>query len=291
MDSKTQVYAQLRNHAVLLKQLDRPIRVQVEGSQPNFWSEIYPHVAVGLSYFAHFPPYYVTGDEKVIAQRITRALVEGRPYAALYLATQEQQPQNGFGWERSVITTGLHAFETQFIQNKLYAAEMALSLGGPHMDCNLYGDVIDFSNYLLDLVRPLVEREVQKSGSAVSGIARKYTELITRDFTECRAAKFLYVVCQEADSAEREGDAWAKWQSLEKLYGSRPAVAGKSGEEAAKLWSKFRDEHSKTTLEMKIDVLQGKHGQDAGLWAKFLGEVQARTLALLMLNVRNLSTR
>lgn len=291
MDSKTQVYVQLRHHAPLLQDLDRPMRVQIEGSQPNFWSEVYPHVAIGLSYFARMPSYYETKDRKIVGQRVVRALTEGRPFSALYLATQAQQPEKGFGRERSVLSRGLQAFENEFIGKRQYAAKLALGLGGDAMSSDFYEDVIEFSNYLLDLVRPLVQREVRKSGSAVSGIARKYTDLIVRDFKDGCVAKFLYAICQEADSAERDGDGWAKSQSLEKLYGSKPTVEGKSAEETAKLWASFRDQHPKTALEAKIESLQNKHGKDPGLWAKFLGEVQARSLALLMLNVRNVSIR
>jgi hypothetical protein len=290
MDSKTQVYMQLRNHQPLLRRLDRPMRVQVEGSQPNFWSEIYPHVAVGLSYFAHLAPYYETGGRKITAQRMTRALTEGRPFAALYLATQARQPEKGFGFERDILPRGVRNFEREFLGNELYAAKMARAFGGPNMDCSFYNDVIDLSNYLLDLVRPLVAREVGKSRSGVSGVARKYTDLIARDFAECRAAKFLYVVCQEADAAERDPQdsaRWVKWHSLRKLYGGAPKTEGKSAEDAAKLWSEFRELHTKTVLEERIAELHAKHGQDQGLWMKFLTEVEARTLALLMLNVRN----
>ncbi len=291
MDSKTQIYVQLRHHAPLLQNLDRPMRVQIEGSQPNFWSEVHPHVAIGLSHFARMPSYYETKDRKVVGQRVVRALTEGRPFSALYLATQAQQPDKGFGRERSVLGRGLQAFEKEFIGKRQYAVKLALGLGGDGMSSDFYEDVIEFSNYLLDLVRPLVQREVRKSRSAVSGIARKYTDLIVRDFKDGRVAKFLYAICQEADSAERDGDGWAKSQSLEKLYGSKPTVEGKSAEETAKLWTAFRDQHPKTALEAKVERLQEKHGKDPGLWAKFLGEVQARTLALLMLNVRNVSNR
>jgi len=289
MDSKAQVYAQLRSHVPLLKDLDRPMRVQIEGNQPNFWSEIYPHVAIGLSHFARFPRHYDTGERKVLAQRVISVLVEGRPFAALYRSTQAQQLEKGFGWERNVLVRGLGAFETEFVIK--YGTQLAQALGGENMNPDFYEDVIGFSNYLLDLVRPLVQREVKIRGSSVSGIARKYTELISRDFVEGRAAKFLYVVCQETDSAERDGDGWAKWQSFKELYGARPEIEGKSGEDAAKAWAEFRNQHPRTLLEKNIDELQKKHGKDPGLWSKFLGEVQARTLALLMLNVRNIQTR
>lgn len=289
MDAKTQIYAQLRNHVPLLQDLDRPIRVQIEGTQPNFWSEIHPHVAVGLSHFARFPSHYQS-DRKVAAQHIVRSLVGGRPFAALYLAVQDQ-PEADRGWERNVLTRGLRAFEAEFVMRTEYAARMVHALGGARMRPDFYEDVIELSNYLLDLVRPLVQKEVERNHSAVSGVARKYTALISRDFADGRAAKFLYAVCQEADWLERNGHGWAKRQSLDRLYGGRPAVEGKSGEEAVRLWSAFRDQHPRTVLETRIQALRVKHGRDVGSWSKFLDEVQARTLALLMLNVRNPATR
>lgn len=291
MDSKTQIYMQLRKHAPLLRTLDKPIRVQVEGNQPNFWSQVFPHIAIGLSYFAGLPSYYETGARKIVAQRVTHALAEGRAFEALYLVTQAQQPDGGFGWERNVVNLGLRVFETEFVVNPSYSIELSRALGGAAMNPEVFGDVIEFSNFLLDIVRPLVQREVDSSRSAVSGVARKYTELITRDFMECRTAKFLYVVCQEVDAAERDGDGWAKRLSLEKLYGSRPTLEGKSGADAAKAWADFRENHPETVLEQKIRIFCGKYPRDAGLWPKFLGEVQARTLALLLLNVRNKPTR
>jgi len=337
MDSKTQVYMQLRKHEPLLRRIDWPMRVQVEGSQPNFWSEIRPHVAVGLSYFAGLPAYYETADRKgasgigkIDAQRMTRALAEGRPFATLYLATQARQPQKGFGFERDILPRGVRNFEREFIANGSYAAKMACALGGPNMDCNIYDEVIVFSNYLLDLVRPLVEREVRKSGSAVSGIARKYTELIARDFAECRAAKFLYVVCQEADQAEKKDAWWCKrqvfevlnpaakddpqikaardqWQRCDSAYdeaekelknatnADRPSKEKALREADATLdeaisavreaWDAFRKNNPKTELERRLAALRQNHGNDAGTWSKFLQEVEARTLALLLLNV------
>lgn len=290
MDSKTQVYSQLRNHTPLLRDLDRSMRVQIEGGQPNFWSEIHPHVAVGLSYYANFPSHFETGERKILAQRVTSALVDGRPFKALHYVVKAEEDKRGVAWERAVLSLGLRAFETEFVKNEPYAKKLAQALGGGNLDCNIYGDIIEFSNYLVDLLRPLVSREA-KGGSAVSGIARKYTDLICRDFTDCRAAKFLYVVCQEVDSAERKNEGWAKRKSFERLYGEMPAVKDKSEEEAARLWDEFRRSHPRTVLETAIEQLHARHGQDAGIWSKFLNEVQARTLALLMLNVHNVGVR
>jgi hypothetical protein len=124
MDSKTQIYAQLRNHAPLLRDLGRPMRVQVEGSQPNFWSEIYPHIAVGLSYFSRFPGPFETGERKVLAQRVTLALTKGRPFKAVYLIAQSRQRDIGFLPEAEVFSRGLRVYESEFVSNKAYASHL-----------------------------------------------------------------------------------------------------------------------------------------------------------------------
>jgi hypothetical protein len=286
MDSKTQIYVQLRNHVPLLRDLGRPMRVQVEGSQPNFWSEVYPHVAVGLSYFSRLPGPFETGDRKILAQRVTLAIAEGRPFKAAYLIVEARKPEVGLLPEAQVFSQGLRAYEGDFVRNKAYASHLARSLGGLGMDCGVYDEVINFSNFLLGVVRPLVQREVGKTRSSVSGVARKYTALISRDFGECRAAKFLYVVTQEADSAEKD-DWWVKRECFKELYGAAPDLEGKSGEEAAAAWAEFRERHPSTRLEEKLRSLHDALGTDAGAWTKFLNEVEYRTLALLMLNVRN----
>jgi hypothetical protein len=326
MDSKTQIYVQLRHHTPLLQNLDRPMRVQIEGSQPNFWSEIYPHVAIGLSHFVRMPS-YETKDRKVVAQRVVRAFTEGRPFAAAYVATQAEQPERGFGRERSVFNRGLRAFEDEFIRTRQYGDLLAHALGGERMSCDFFGDVIDFSNYLLTLCQPLVKREVRDSGSSVSGIARKFTDLIAADFGQCRVANFLYVTCQKADKAD---SYWAKRDVFAALYPAakddsqikaaqhaldsarstsdeaekalkQAADADREQKEAAlqeaaarktkaisavrEAWDAFRMKTPRTELESRLAALHQEHGGDAVVWRKFLREVEARTLALLLLNV------
>ena len=335
MDTKAQLYSQLRHHPRLLSlSEERPFRLYLagQGFSTLLESELHPHVAIGLSHFGALPPWTATkGDQKALMHRMVHLMLEGRPFAALYFATQARQPEKGFGSQRGVLPRGVGSFEREFTGNRLYAAKLACALGGPDMDCSIYDDVVSFSNYLLDLVRPLVEREVRKSGSSVSGIARKYTDLIARDFAECRAAKFLYVVCQEADQAERKDARWCKrqvfevlnpgakddaaitraeeqWENCDKAYDEaenelkNATDADRTSKEEAlrhadlrldeaisgvrEAWDTFRKNNPKTDLECRLASLHQTHGKDAGIWGKFLHEVQARTLALLLLNVR-----
>ena len=156
------------------------------------------------------------------------------------------------------------------------------------MSDDIYRDIADFSNYLFNLLHPLVRREAQRSRSSVSGIARKYTDLILREFGEGMAGKFLYTVCQEADAAERDGDGWLKHNAFVTLYGGSPETKSKSDDEKAKAWDEFRKSHP-VQLEVLLAEHNSKHGSQYAIWQKFLREVQARTLGLLMLNVRQSS--
>jgi hypothetical protein len=241
-------------------------------------------VAVGLSHFRQLPSYYETRDSarKGFAYDVVRALQEGKPYQALYVAVQYSADEKGRAFERQVLTKDVATYET-FINQ--YRQPLAKSLGGRTMDQNIYQDIKEFSDYLLALLHPLVRREVQKSGSSVSGIARKYTDLIQREFAEGMAGKFLYTLCQEADQAERDGDGWVKHNTFTQLYGSSPDTKGKTGEEVANAWDEFRQTHP-IQLEQKLALYYSTYGKEHAAWQKFLREVQARTLALLMLNVR-----
>lgn len=287
MDGKTQVYLQLREQRHLLKYVERPMRVQIEGGIPQMWSEIQPHLAVGLSHFRELPPYYETRDSarKGFAYELVRALQEGLPYKALYVAVKYAD-DNGHPFERRVFTQSLKVYESYVSNN---CQPLARSLGGETVSDGIYNDIKEFSDYLFGILHPLVRREVQKSGSSVSGIARKYTDLIQREFGAGMAGKFLYTVCQEADSAERDGDGWVKHNTFTKLYGGSPDTKGKPPEEIARAWDEFRQSHP-VQLEVKLDEYCRKHGTQHALWQKFLREVQARTLALLMLNVRSKSS-
>jgi len=286
MDGKAQVCLQLREQIHLLKHVDRPMRVQIEGGIPQMWSEIQPHVPVGLSHFKELPPYDKTQDSarKGLAYEVIRALQVGQPYKALYV-TAKHADNNGHPFERRVFTKNLKAYETFVSHNR---QTLAKSLGGETVNNDIYQDIKEFSDHLFDLLHPLVRREVQKSRSSVSGIARKYTDLIQREFGEGMAGKFLYTVCQEADSAERDGDGWMKHNAFTKIYGGSPDTKGKTSEETAQAWDEFRKSRS-VQLEVRLSAYRCKHGAQHAIWQKFLREVQARTLALLMLNVRRSS--
>ena len=283
MDGKAQVCLQLREQAHLIKDVDRPMRVQIEGSIPQMWSEIAPHIPIGLSHFKELPPYFETDStRKGFAYDVVRALQTGQPCKAFYAAAKHAV-DNGHPFEQRVFTKNREIYECYISQHR---QELAKSLGGETVSNDIYQDITKFSNYLFDLLHPLVRREVQKSRSAVSGISRKYTDFILREFSEGLAGKFLYTVCQEADSAERQGDGWVKYNTFTKLYGGSPKTKGKTVEEVTQAWDEFRQSHP-VLIEVDLQEYRCKHGMQYVIWQKFLREVQARTLALLMLNVRH----
>ena len=284
MDGKAQICLQLREQKHLIEHINRPMRVQIEGSTPQMWSEIVPHVPIGLSHFKELPPYFETDStRKGFAYDVVRALQTGQPYKAFYAAAK-YAVDNEHPFEQRVFTKNRKVYECYIITHR---QELAKSLGGATVSNDIYQDITDFSDYLFDLLHPLVRREVQKSRSAVSGISRKYTDLILREFSEGLAGKFLYTVCQEADSAERQEDGWVKYTTFTKLYGGSPETKGKkTPEEIAQAWEEFRESHP-VRIEVLLKEYQCKHGVEYAIWQKFLREVQARTLALLMLNVRN----
>ncbi|MDE0040557.1 MAG: hypothetical protein OXT74_00845 [Candidatus Poribacteria bacterium] len=284
MDGKTQLCLQLREQAHLIKDINRPMRVQIEGSTPHMWSEIAPHVPVGLSHFKELPPYFETKSaRKGFAYDVVRALQTGQPYKAFYAAAK-YATDRGHPFERRVFTKNRKDYESYIID---HCHELAKSLGGETVKDDIYQDITDFSDYLFDLLHPLVRREVQKSKSAVSGVSRKYTDRISRDFSEGLTSKFLYTVCQEANSAERHGEWWVKDKTFTTLYGDS-SPRGKTAEETARAWDEFRQSHS-VRIEVDLAKYRCRHGGQFVIWQRFLREVQARTLGLLMLNVKHSS--
>ena len=275
MDGKAQVYLQLREQTHLIEHIDRPMRVQIEGSTSQMWSEIEPHVPIGLSHFKELPPYFETKPtRKGFAYDVVRALQTGQPYKAFYAAAK-YAVDNNHPFERRVFTKNRKVYERYI---KTHRQVLAKSFGGETVSNDLYQDITDFSNHLFDLLHPLVRREAQKSQSAVSGISRKYTDRILRDFSEGLAGKFLYTVCQEADSAERDKDRWVKYTTFTKLYGGRPEIEGRTPEGVTQAWDEFRQSHPVLT-EVYLQEYRCKHGAQYAIWQKFLREVQARTLA------------
>ena len=285
IDTKTQLYLQLKAHPHLIKQHERPMRVHVGGSKDHNWTEIHPFVAIGLGHFRNLPFHYNTdGKAKAATYEIVTALTDGRVYTALYSAlcyTQDRKGEKDVS-EDDVFETDLKTYESEFVCT--YQKQLTQAAGGISMSSELYEDIIGFSTYLFELACPLVREEISGSGSNVSVVARKYTNLIEEEFSEGLAARFLYAVAQESDAAERKEKWWVKRNAFKTLYGTEPPKGG--GAEAAKAWEQFRSDHPKTQLEINIEKFYEKYGSKTQNWKLFLREVELRTLSLLLLHVR-----
>ncbi|RKU07569.1 hypothetical protein C6501_17540 [Candidatus Poribacteria bacterium] len=284
IDTKTQLYLQLKAHPHLMKQQQRSMRVHVGGEAHN-WTEIHPFVANGLGHFRNLPFYYNTdGKAKAVTYEIVTALTDGCVYTALYRAicyAQDRKDEKDVR-ERDVFETDLKTYESEFIL--IYQKQLAQAAGGISMSSELYQDIIDFSTYLFELACPLVRAEIDKSGSNVSVVARKYTNLIEEEFSKGLAARFLYAVAQEADAADRSEKWWVKQNAFKTLYGA--ASPKGSGKEAAEAWEQFRANNSKTQLELALEKYYEKYRGKMHQWKLFLREVELRTLSLLLLHVR-----
>lgn len=286
IDTKTQLYLQLKAHPHLIKQHERPMRVHV-GGETHDWTEIHPFVAIGLGHFRNLPFYYNTdGVAKAATYEIVDALTGGRVYTALYRAicyTQNRTDEKDVR-ESDVFKIDLKTYESEFVCT--YQKQLTQAAGGISMSSELYEDIIGFSTYLFELTGPLVREEVSGSSSNVSVVARKYTNLIEGEFSEGLAARFLYAVAQEADAAARPPNEkwWVKQNVFKTLYGAEPPKG--SGVEAAKAWEQFCADHPKTQLEINIEKFYKKYGGKTQNWKLFLREVELRTLSLLLLHVR-----
>jgi len=281
-DTKTQVYLQLKDHAHLFRNPGRPVRVHV-ADQAHVWTELLPIVSMGLGYFRPLPRYAPRdGAEKGAAYDIVNALRRGLPYAALYAAVRMVQGHKDSVRERDVLKRGIIDYDARFV--RAHQLELAQAAGGQTMKEDFYEDVIAFSNELFALTQPLVRGETGASGSNVSVVARKYTELIDEEFG-AGSPKLFYRLTQDADAAERNGDTWTKTRIFTALYGE-PAPKG-AGVDLAKAWEEFRERHPKIMLETRLSELRAKHGAKSQEWVTFLSEVRLRLLSLLLLNVRN----
>ena len=186
MPQVAQYYLQLARQSHFLKRLKSDEALEVIAAQDR--AKLAREVSLVLSVLRRLPPCYATSSEdKVPAMSIINALDRGRPYEALYVvASQAQEAGRG---EIQTISDGVAgydgmvgAFDEFFVRKQK----------GEDMNQEIFRDVREFSDYLDSILRPIVREEVKGSGSSVSGVARKYTENITKSFVRVNTADFLY---------------------------------------------------------------------------------------------------
>jgi hypothetical protein len=150
------------------------------------------------------------------------------------------------------------------------------------MNREIFRDVREFSDYLYSVLRPIVLREVNESKSSVSGVARKYTENITKSFVRVNTADFLYRISSFVESRERQ-DLRQGSQDGGRMKGSTKNRIYGAGFEN----TESEEAQSELKLEQELERYYEQYADNERDWKTFLEEVEARTLALLLLNVRN----
>jgi hypothetical protein len=207
---------------------------------------------------------------------IINALDRGCPYEALYVvAAQAQEAGRG---EIQTISDGVAgydgmvgAFDEFFLRRHK----------GEDMNREIFRDVREFSDYLYSILRPIVLREVNESKSSVSGVARKYTGNITKSFVRVNTADFLYRISSFVEGRERQ-DLSQGSQDGGRMKGSTKNRIYGTGSENTE-----SEDQSALKLEQELERYYEQYADNERDWKTFLEEVEARTLALLLLNVRN----
>jgi hypothetical protein len=259
-----------------LKRLKNEGALEVIAAQDR--AKLAREVSLVLSALRRLPPYYATSSEdKIPAISIINALDRGRPYEALYVvAAQAQEAGRG---ETQTIVDGVAgydgmvgAFDEFFVRRQK----------GEDMNREIFRDVREFSDYLYSILRPIVLREVNESKSSVSGVARKYTENITKSFVRVNTADFLYRISSFVEGRERQ-DLRQGSQDGGKMKGSTKNRIYGTGLEN----TESEEAQSELKLEQELERYYEQYADNERDWKTFLEEVEARTLALLLLNVRN----
>jgi hypothetical protein len=268
MPQVVQYYLQLSRQPHFVENLDRSLEVIAAQDRADLARE----VTLTLSVLRQLPPHYVTSsDEKVLAMSIINALDRGRPYAALYVVAD--RAHNGGREEVQTISGGVAGYDEKVLRfNEFFVRRQK----GAVVEREIFRDVREFSDYLDNILRPVVNAEVRESRSSVSGIARKYTENITKSFIRGNTADFLYRVSSFVEGRERqnpERDGWIKGSTRKKLYGTEK--------------EDIDETRSALKLEQELERYYERYSENEREWKTFLEEVEARTLALLLLNVRN----
>jgi hypothetical protein len=273
MPQTAQYYLQLAGQQHFMERLgDLNEDLEVVATQDR--AKLAREVALTLSVLQRLPSYYVSkSDEKVPAMSIINALDRGRPYKALYVAAALAHEAGRR--EAQTITGGVGDYDAKVLR---FSEFFSRKQKGIVMGEEMFRDVRDFSDYLDNILRPIVRDEVDRSSSRVSGIARKYTDSIKSDFLSGSPNKFLYRVSSYVEGVEieelRKGSRKGQYMKNdlnERLYGKNDGPG------------RFGDKK----LEQELEKHYERYSNNERKWKTFLEEVEMRTLSLLLLNVRN----
>jgi DNA-binding transcriptional regulator GbsR (MarR family) len=277
MPQTAQYYLQLSRQPHFMERLgDLDEDLEVMAAQDR--AKLAREVALTLSVIQRLPYYHASSnDEKVPAMSIINALDRGRPYEALYVAAA--QAHEAGRREAQTISGGVESYDDKVLR---FGEFFARRQKGTGLRKEIFRDVRMFSDYLDSILRPIVSREVEDSGSSVSGVARKYTENITKSFVRVNTADFLYRVASFTEARERK-DLRKGLPKAGQLKGiTRKSVRGTNEQEVG-----TEAEDAKLKLEQELERYYDRYSGNERDWKTFLEEVEARTLALLLLNVSN----
>ncbi len=277
MPQVAQYYLQLARQPHFMERLgDLDEDLEVMAAQDR--AKLAREVALTLSVLPQLPYYHASkSDEKVPAMSIINALDWGRPYQALYVAAA--QAHKAGKREAQAIAGGVAAYDKKV---ETFGEFFARRQKGVGVSREIFRDVRTFSDYLYGILRPIVRREVEDSRSSVSGVARKYTENITKSFVRVNTARFLYRVASFTEAREREDLRKGSQAGGVLKGGTRKRVRGTDEQETGP-----EAEGENLKLEQELERYYDQYSGNQRGWKTFLEEVEARTLALLLLNVPN----
>ncbi len=277
MPQTAQYYLQLAGQSHFMERLgDLDEDLEVIAAQDR--AKLAREVALTLSVLQRLPNYYASkSEEKVPAMSIINALDRGRPYEALYVAAA--QAHEAGRREAQAITGGVEGYDAKVLR---FGGFFAHRQKGAGVSREIFRDVRTFSDYLYEILRPIVRREVDDSRSSVSGVARKYTENITKSFVRVNTADFLYRIASFTEAREREDLRKGSQEGGGLKGGTRKRVRGTDDQEAG-----TDAEGANLKLERELERYYKLYSDSQRDWKMFLEEVEARTLALLLLNVPN----
>lgn len=235
-------------------------------------------VALLLSAFRQLPNFRISeSTQKAAVNRIISSILKGRPYDSLYAYVQFLSSEDKTN-EREAFIDGIPGYDNRVI--KFYEPKFAKSQGGNNMS---FEDVRKLSDLLVWLIGPLAQAEHGSGNTSISGIARKYTDPI-RDFRKGNAAYFLYRLAQSAESldkrAKEKSDVATKNKSNLGYLEWRLKNAAGSDE----INSSAKSENE-LLFEKELERYYSLYGKNERFWKSFLKEVEARTLAQLMINL------
>ncbi|MBM7623686.1 hypothetical protein [Sporohalobacter salinus] len=278
LPKKTQLYLLLSNY--LTENLKKEEYLEAEIKVAKVTKNLKLHVSV-LDILSMLPKgrnkiiskYYESQNSnlKIKTKEVVSLLERGKVYKALYRGLYPLYDDNNIVYFTDVFKSPykLKDFDRKIKENanyllsKIKGGKSKLQKQSPK---EFYQDVQDLSDFLFEMLEGVIEEEVKNNNSNVSGIIRKYTDVILRDFPKLKLSNLQYMFAQRIDRVEKGRN-----------NGRQSFVIGKK-----KAKKKIKE------LEDKIlnDGYYNKYGgQSNYLWTEFIKEVNSRLLSKLLLNI------